>query len=129
MNASQLSDHKPIKPIYLIIAIALLVRLGWVLFAPALPTSDFATYNGLAHRLANGLGYPNSFRVPGYPLFLAALYTLFGDCLLVPNLANAVMGTLTCLFTYLIARMAFSNKVALVTSGIVALLPSTTTRL
>ncbi len=119
-----ISSYKFIKPIYLILASAMLLRLGWVLFTPALPTSDFATYNKLAHLLASGQSYPNSFRVPGYPFFLASLYTLFGDYLIVPKLGNAILSTLTCLFTYLIAKKSFNDKVALMACGIVALLPS-----
>ena len=124
MNTSRLSKQTLIDPIYSILVIALLIRLGWVLYTPALPVSDFVGYNSLAHRLVNGLGYSSTYRVPGYPLFLAALYALFGDDLLFPKLANAILSTLTCLFTYLIADKAFSRKVALTASGIVALLPS-----
>lgn len=112
------------KPICWILISALLVRLGWVLYTPALPTSDFATYDGLAHRLLQGLKYTTAYHSPGYPFVLAGLYGLFGDKLLVPKLANVVMGVLICLFTYLIATMLFDKRVALVASAIVALLPS-----
>jgi 4-amino-4-deoxy-L-arabinose transferase-like glycosyltransferase len=113
-----------IKPIYLILVGALLLRLGWTIFTPALPTSDFATYNSLARRVVAGLGYPDSFRVPGYPFFLATFYAIFGDHLLVVKLINVVLGALTCLFTYIIARKTFNDRVALLAALIVALFPS-----
>ena len=111
-------------PVFMPLLAALLLRLAWVLYTPALPTSDFESYNHLAHSLLNRVPLESAYRVPGYPYFLAGLYALFGDHLLVPKLANALLGTLGCYFIYRIVELTFNQKVAMLTAWLVALLPS-----
>ena len=124
MNKPQFTKPESSKPIYIILIIAFSVRLGWILYTPALPISDFQSYNNLAHTIANGGSISSSYRVPGYSVFLAILYTSIGDYLLVPLIANAILGTLTTLFTYLIAKISFNRSLALIAAGMMALLPS-----
>ncbi len=103
---------------------AFFLRLAWVLYTPALPTSDFASYNHQAHSLLQGVALSSAYRVPGYPYFLAGLYALFGDHLLAPKLANVLLGTLGCFFIYRIAQLTFNEKIGLIATWLVALLPS-----
>jgi 4-amino-4-deoxy-L-arabinose transferase-like glycosyltransferase len=121
--------HRGIKPIYVILAFAFLFRLGWVLYTPALPTSDFSWYNHRALEIVEGHGYsvggtPTAHRLPGFSLFLAAIYLVFGRELLAAQLFNVLLGVLTVYLTYLLARKAFAEQVALVAGAVVALMPS-----
>jgi 4-amino-4-deoxy-L-arabinose transferase-like glycosyltransferase len=118
-----------IKPIYLILTLAMLTRLGWVLFSPALPTSDFGWYEGRAIEIVEGRGYsvggtPTAHRLPGYALFLAGIYAVFGQSLLAAKLANVLLGTITVYLTYLLVRKTFSVHIAFVAATMVAVTPS-----
>ena len=124
---------KPAQPIYLIIALAFLIRLGWIVFAPALPISDFAWYDQVAGQVVQGRGYsvggsPTAFRVPGYPLFLAGIYMMFERSLFFAKLASVLLGTLTVFLVYLLGRRrnyrVFDRLVPLATDGGINLLVS-----
>lgn len=99
-----------------IFAIALVLRVGTVaylngfyssfLFAP-----DSHLYDGLASSLVAGEGYAIAgdhreyTRIaPVFPLYLALLYLVFGRSVVVVGLANAVVGSLTCLVVYGLGR-------------------------
>lgn len=117
------------KPV-IIIMLAFFIRLGWVIFSPALPVSDFRTFHGLALRLAKGMGYvtgngtPTAFRPPGYPAFLAVIYWLTNNSLLAAKLMNVLLSTLVCWLTYLLAHKIFGKKIAILSAFIIALFPS-----
>ncbi len=84
---------RPTPAEWALFALALLLRLWLVTQATWLPVSDTRDYHELARSLASGQGYVqvseggrpeyqgltfHAFRMPGYPAFLAALYSLFG---------------------------------------------------
>lgn len=76
------------------------------LFAP-----DSRLYDGLARSVAAGEGYSiggdhrEYTRIaPAFPVFLAGLYLLFGLDVQIVGLANAVVGSLTCLVVYALGR-------------------------
>jgi hypothetical protein len=87
---------RPVRPTraeWALLALALLLRLWLVAHATWLPVSDTRDYHDLARSLASGQGYVqlyegerpeyrglafHAFRMPGYPAFLVALYSLFG---------------------------------------------------
>jgi 4-amino-4-deoxy-L-arabinose transferase-like glycosyltransferase len=120
---------RSIKPIYLILTLAILTRLGWALFSPALPTSDFGWYESRAVEIIKGHGYSvggisTAHRLPGYTLFLAGIYAVFGESLLAAKLANVLLGTISVYLTYLLSRKTFSVHIALVAATMVAVTPS-----
>ena len=92
----------------LLVTSALLLRLLWVALVRPIPTSDAAVYDTLAAGLAGGMGYvdslsnlvPTAYRPPGYPMFLALLYAVFGRHHWAVGSAQAILGTLSCLLTY-----------------------------
>jgi len=53
------------------------------------------------------------FRAPLYPYFLAAVYALLGQGYLMARVAQAVLGSLSCLLVYALAGRLFSRSVAL----------------
>ena len=84
---------RPTRAEWALLALALLLRLWLVAHATWLPVSDTRDYHELARSLASGKGYVqvyegeraeysglafHAFRMPGYPAFLAVLYSLFG---------------------------------------------------
>ena len=97
-----------------ILAVAFLVRLAAVFAIEVNPRFgwqfDMTWYDVVARRLVKGWGYvsptytPTAAWPPGYPLFLATIYGVFGPSLLAAKVANALLGAATALVTYLIAR-------------------------
>ena len=96
---------RPTPAEWALFALALLLRLWLVAQATWLPVSDTRDYHELARSLASGRGYVqvyegerpeyqgftfHAFRMPGYPAFLAALYSLFGWDPMVGYAANVV---------------------------------------
>ncbi len=76
------SRHFPV----IVFLIALLARIIFVLFFSALPYNiDAAEYVILGQNIADGNGFcyqpgqPTAYRLPLYPLFLALLFSIFGD--------------------------------------------------
>ena len=124
----------------LILVVALVLRTAWVLYAAREPTGfsagDPLAYLYYGRELAAGHGYrsfvthePTAFYPIGYPLFLAlfawpAQHGLLPDD--VPRLAGvaqALLGTATVLFVWVIARRLFGERVALVAAGLTAVWP------
>jgi 4-amino-4-deoxy-L-arabinose transferase-like glycosyltransferase len=105
------------------------IRLLWVLYSGTLPVSDCKAFNNLALGMAHGEGYvkhggiPTAYWLVGYPLFLAALYTVFGTHLLVAKIANSLAGAALAVFTYILGKKAFSKDKARLGALIVAILP------
>ena len=89
---------------------------------------DGKDYDALALSLANGSGYelyhvPNTFRPPGYPMFLAAVYTLFGHSYAAVKVIQSVLGGLTCLMILFIGQRLFTTRVGVIASGIAVVYP------
>lgn len=90
---------------------------------------DANGYWELAGHLASGQDYaihtPPRYvlRTPGFPLLLAACRVLGGDSLLVARCVLAVVGTLCCLLTFLLAERLFDKRVALLATAWLALHP------
>ncbi|MDT4897912.1 MAG: hypothetical protein QOH25_2989 [Acidobacteriota bacterium] len=98
--------------ILLILLLALTVRIGFVVAFPD-PLQD-PRYRAAAINMLEGNGFstdahapyrPSEAAVPGYPLFIAAVYTVFGRKELAVLLSQATLDLLTCL---LVAFVSFS---------------------
>jgi len=108
-----------------VFTVALAVRILF-LVAPPEPEwkPDSSAYDTLALGLLDGKGYVNSrgeaisFRPPGYPLFLAAVYGAVGHNLGAVRLAQAVLDAATCLIVYVLAHRMFGARTALVAAGL-----------
>lgn len=124
------------KPELLVLGAALALRLLLVQHATWWPISDSRDYHALARSLAEGRGYQQvyegettvyqgmvfrAYRMPGYPLALAAIYSVAGWEPAWAYLANVVfeMGTL-CLVLWLGQRL-FDRRTALVALALAAL--------
>ncbi len=111
-------------PGVLIFALALATRLAWVLtLGQSLSWPDEQEFVDIARHLAAGDGYiSTSYRAnPVLPVYLVAMFTVFGDSYLAARIGQAVLGALTCVFIYRTASLAVSRPVGIL-SGLLAAL-------
>jgi len=104
----------------LILVLALAVRLVYLTVIVGLnspPTYDGIGYDMLAVHLLRtgtyGVEHPTAFRPPGYPIFLAGVYLLFGHSYPAVRLVQALLDAVTCLLVYAIGTELFSRRVGL----------------
>jgi len=129
---------------YWIVAIAFLLRVGWILIGHTYkfkPTDDnfgFGFEMGrIAASLASGHGFsspfgpptgPTAWEPPLYPYLTAGVFLLFGiyskASAFVLLTLNSAFSALTCIPIYRIARRMFSEKVAVGSAWAWALLPN-----
>lgn len=100
---------KSTKIIFIIIFVALLIRLLFVFqFTGRSLFGDEKGYNSIAlnivqnHEYSIETGKPTLRRMPGYPLFIAATYTLFGNNPMTVRIIQALISALTCLIIFMI---------------------------
>ncbi len=107
----------------LLFFLALVVRavyIGRFVGFASPPVYDEIGYDLLATSMLQGHGFvlditaaPTASRVPGYPLFLALLYGLFGHHVWVVRLVQAILGSFTCLLIYALAKSVANRRVGL----------------
>jgi SAM-dependent methyltransferase/4-amino-4-deoxy-L-arabinose transferase-like glycosyltransferase len=123
-----------------IVLVGLVLRLIWVFYTDTLPLGgDPSWYFGVARNLFEGKGYvadhlvytdhpilakPTAFWPPAYPLLLASTWKITGFSLISAKVLNAVLGTATIPFVYLLGTAIFSRKVGLVSAAVFALYPN-----
>ncbi|MFA5392911.1 MAG: glycosyltransferase family 39 protein [Candidatus Ratteibacteria bacterium] len=89
---------------------ALLLRLLFVIVLP-LDAGDSPEYDNYALHLLNGLGFSaNLNRPPMYPGFLAGIYFFFGHSFSAVRIVQALLDSVTCLFTFFIGKRVFGDK-------------------
>ncbi len=101
-----------------IFTVALAVRLGWVLtLGNSVSWPDEREFIGIARHLLAGDGYigPSYRANPILPLYLAAMFSLFGKGLAAARIGQSLVGALTCVLLYRIG-----TRVAGRTAGVVA---------
>ena len=82
----------------------------------------------LRGRLLHGDGFtldgnPTAYRLPGYPLLLAATYAVFGDSKTPIRMLQVIADVISCLLLFSIGKKMFSEKVGLLAAAILALFP------
>lgn len=70
---------------------------------------------------------PQTYRTPGYPAFLAAIYSIFGEQWSAAVMVQIIISLLTIYISYLIVRKLWGDRVALLTALIIALETATLT--
>jgi 4-amino-4-deoxy-L-arabinose transferase-like glycosyltransferase len=130
-----LTDHRRRWTVVAILVVALLARGGLVAATPHyVPRIDPGDYDRLATSIADGNGYgqtnfakpgtPAALWPPGYPYMLAAVYVVNGDhSRNSGRLLGALLGTLTVLLLYFVAREVAGVRTALVAAAIAACFP------
>ncbi len=91
---------------------------------------DEIQYLQIAKRVADGVGYqrepggkPTAVRVPGYPLYVAALFKAFGPGVTVALFGNALLISLLPALAFALAKPVFGYKTAVVASYFCAFNP------
>jgi 4-amino-4-deoxy-L-arabinose transferase-like glycosyltransferase len=118
------------RVLFAVIALAAVLRFGWVLYAQTIPGSDFYQYDLLAQRLANGQGYvdefgePSAFYAIGWPFFLSIVYRIFGYSLIAAQLVNALMAVGSVALVFVISRYLLNDRFALLAALLVAINPT-----
>lgn len=118
------------KKLLFAFATAVLLRLGYVAaFPPGALIDDSRGYDAIAWNIASGSGFsmepgvPTPVRAPGFPVFLAAVYLIFGHSPLAAALFQALLGGLCCLLVYDIAVKFAGEREALLAAWLMALSP------
>lgn len=103
----------------LIFVVAMTLRLIFLFEFQAVPIfshpfMDMAYHHDWATAIARGEEFIKGpfFRAPLYPIFLGAVYFLFGDNPWVIRIIQALMGSFSAALVYLIARRLFDNRTA-----------------
>ncbi len=120
-------------PLAVILVLCLAVRLGylaWYLQEPRKMQGD--GYPEIAQNLVTGKGFSVTplrltwFRTPGYPLFIAAVWTIVPIAARYPAMlvAQAVLSVVTCGLTYVLADAVLGRRAALTAAFLFALSPS-----
>ncbi|MFH1540799.1 MAG: glycosyltransferase family 39 protein [Elusimicrobiota bacterium] len=112
------------KKIFLLIFIlAILVRFIYLLVFSGLQDTHFADsyeYNNYAVSLISGEGYRNgeirSFRIPGYPIFLASIYSVFGQSQPAVKIIQVIISGFNCILIYFVALKIADSKTALLSA-------------
>lgn len=92
---------------------------------PDLSGSDFPFYRDVALKYVNeGVFGDVNYLAPGWPLFLAFLYQLFGQSLLVNVLGQIIIGSFFVSGIYLLGKEVFNDKVGFVSAFAALLWPT-----
>ncbi|MFH1279346.1 MAG: glycosyltransferase family 39 protein [Candidatus Eisenbacteria bacterium] len=126
-----MADRKRIVAALAVFALALLLRLWFLLDLKDHPyfehlMIDSASYDRWAGRIADGdfWGSRVFYQAPLYPYFLGGLYALFGRDLTVVRVAQAALGSVTCVLLFLLGARLFTFRTGLL-AGVLAALYST----
>lgn len=86
-------------------------------------SADDLQFHLLGVALAEGRGYvlpklgETAFRSPGFPLFLGAIYSIFGVTPLIARLSFCALGALSCILAVLVARRLLDDERMARTAG------------
>jgi 4-amino-4-deoxy-L-arabinose transferase-like glycosyltransferase len=108
----------------LIVALAIGVRVAWVLLVPTRPVGDFAMYIESARHLAEHRSFdPEYIYMPGYVALVAGVHALGGGLLAIKLIGVAAGGAATGA-VYGIGRLLFGGATAVVAGLLCALWPA-----
>lgn len=114
---------------WFIVAVALALRCAWALVVPVEPVSDSVLYDAFARSIVEGKGYAfpagnlTVYWPVGTSAFYAAVYAVAGTHPLAIALVQAVLGAVTVLFAWILARRLAGKRAGAVAAWMVALWP------
>lgn len=114
-------------PLTTICVASMAVRVLFILIfganAPPIQWGDDPNYDSIATRLVTDHVYVNTWYPPGYPLFLALVYSVFGRNLIALRLIQAALGAATCGLTYRLGRRLFGEQAGRLAGLLLAFYP------
>ena len=120
------------NPLSWAICLALAAGVCVSIWPPLSIQPNFESYDGLGWNLAQGAGFifavdgiasPYYFRTPGYPLFLAGLYAMFGHWPPAVCAAQVVLHGLSVVLIFLLTRACLDRRVAALSACLAAVYP------
>lgn len=118
------------RSLILIVVLGLVIRILFALYLEnKLYWDDEFDYDRLAAQIieskiyTNEGGAPTAFRAPGYPLFLALNYAIFGRHFFAVRMVQALVDCLTLILIFIIARQIFNQKVANISALLYVIYP------
>jgi len=119
--------------IFLLVTLAVLLRIGYIF---TLDNSYIGRWDdqgwAIAKNLVSGHGYQMeyffdsgllSFRPPVFPLFLAGLFMIFGQSILVARIFLALINVINCLVIYFLGKEMYNREVGLIAMAISVFYP------
>ncbi len=116
------------RSLLLILGLALIVRFAAAFVFDPPMISDDRDYHAIALSLLNGGGFSldgnlTAYRLPGYPLFLTAIYTAAGVSPLPVRLCQALLDVLSCFMVFLLGRRLLGERPARIAAALYAVFP------
>ena len=130
MNTDAGSKHLPTRhliPLLWVFLAALTLRMIWLFqyqHSPFFnnPSLDFTYFNIRAREILQGQWFSDTYLFnPLYPIFLAAIYPIFGTDLFFPRLVQALLGASSTILVYHIATRSFDRRTGLISAGLLAI--------
>lgn len=107
-----------------ILAIGLILRIGWIAFSQPEPLSDFLVYWQYANAFVQGdATYQELSRHPGVIVFYSWFFTVLGPTLLTGWIMNLLFAALMMLLVYMLGKHIFGHGAGLFAMALSALLP------
>lgn len=108
-----------------LLLLALALRLAFVFMVPpVIQFPDGREYVEVARSLLAGHGFGlQTLRPPGYPVFIAAVWSITGESLLALRVAEALLGTLTAVLVGVFGARWFGRRAGLLAMAIATLHP------
>lgn len=120
------NDHR--TQLLLILAAGLTLRLLTLGIETYELRSDSLTYHKLAVSMLSGEysidGRPTAFVVPGYPVFLAGIYSMFGEGQFAVRIIQSILDVITCFLFYLVCRNFFDDRYSVAGTAVFTFFPS-----
>ncbi len=127
VSDKKLSSNEEYRYLLVIVLVGIILRFIFVIETQNSPFfqtlfSDSKIYYDLALKICSGswIGNEIFFMSPGYPYFLAIIFTIFGKSILAIRLIQIFMNSINIIFIYLIARNLHSKKAGYLAAGIAA---------
>ncbi len=112
-------------PLYAIVLLGLVLRVLYAALArPAPLVLDMGEYHEYGVFLARDGAYGSAYRLPGYPLFIAFFYALFGINVRAVLLGQALLGTASVWLTARAGRTLLGEREGKLAAVLVAINPS-----
>jgi len=130
------TSTSPIRPIFVVLLLALILRLTVVLWlSDTVPYSDYSYYETAATRIAENWGFffdkdmvfqygKYGWWPPLYPFSIAAVYSMFGANHRIIVFLQVLLGTLVCWLVYRIGCRAHNERTGLLAAGFTAVNPT-----
>ncbi|MFC2157217.1 glycosyltransferase family 39 protein [Acidobacteriota bacterium] len=125
-----IKNTAPRRLLLFILILAFVLRIVWIFMFPDIDVGlrgDGKYYDLKAQNILQGKGYSGNnnfaFRPPGYALFLASIYSVFGHNLLAVKIIQAIISILTCLIIFAFSKILFNRTVALFSAALFAFYP------